>query len=61
MSKAIPLIAGHYYRLYNRGNNGENLIIEARNLCRNDFFQKPGQVYTHYLCSTTNKFLPRRF
>jgi REP element-mobilizing transposase RayT len=27
----IPLISGHYYHIYNRGNNGENLFVEERN------------------------------
>jgi len=31
MSKETPLIGGHYYHIYNRGNNRENLFIEERN------------------------------
>ena len=31
MSEQIPLVSGYYYHIYNRGNNGANLFIEARN------------------------------
>ena len=31
MSKETPLINGHYYHIYNRGNNDENLFPEERN------------------------------
>lgn len=31
MSSIKPLQAGRYYHLYNRGNNGETLFVEARN------------------------------
>ncbi len=31
MSKETPLLPGYYYHVYNRGNNGEDLLIEARN------------------------------
>jgi len=31
MSKETPLLNGHYYHIYNRGNNGENLFPEERN------------------------------
>jgi putative transposase len=31
MSKETPLLDGHYYHIYNRGNNGENLFPEERN------------------------------
>ncbi len=43
MSKKIPLISGHYYHIYNRGNNGENLFIEERNYY---YFL---QLYTRYI------------
>jgi hypothetical protein len=26
-----PLEPGHYYHIYNRGNNGENLFVEDEN------------------------------
>lgn len=31
MPKRIPLEYGHYYHIYNRGNNRENLFYEERN------------------------------
>ncbi|MDM8548234.1 hypothetical protein QUF61_17220 [Candidatus Venteria ishoeyi] len=31
MSKTIPLIAGQFYHIYNRGNNGEDLFCEPCN------------------------------
>ncbi|MEM9776697.1 MAG: transposase, partial [Chloroflexota bacterium] len=31
MSKSKLLIPGYYYHIYNRGNNGENIFIEAKN------------------------------
>lgn len=31
MSKLEPLLPGHYYHIYNRGNNGETLFREDRN------------------------------
>jgi REP element-mobilizing transposase RayT len=31
MQKTIPLEAGKYYHIYNRGNNGQNIFIEERN------------------------------
>jgi len=31
MTKETPLLNGHYYHIYNRGNNGENLFLEERN------------------------------
>jgi REP element-mobilizing transposase RayT len=31
MTKETPLLNGHYYHIYNRGNNGENLFPEERN------------------------------
>jgi REP element-mobilizing transposase RayT len=31
MAKALALEAGHYYHIYNRGNNRENLFREQRN------------------------------
>ncbi len=34
-SKQPSLVPGHYYHVYNRGNNGENLFIERRNF---DYF-----------------------
>jgi len=37
MSQETPLINGHYYHIYNRGNNGENLFFEERNY---DYFLK---------------------
>jgi REP element-mobilizing transposase RayT len=43
MPKETPLIGGHYYHIYNRGNNGENLFIEARNYA---YFLN---LYTHYI------------
>ncbi len=50
MSKAIPLIAGHYYHLYNRGNNGENLFIEERN------YQYFLQLYSRYIFPTVDTY-----
>ena len=32
MSKPVPLQHGHYYHIYNRGNNRENLFLEERYL-----------------------------
>jgi len=43
MSQETPLINGHYYHIYNRGNNGENLFFEERNY---DYFLK---LYIHYI------------
>jgi hypothetical protein len=37
MSHTIPLTEGQYYHIYNRGNNGENIFLEARNY---DYFFK---------------------
>ena len=31
MSQQTPLLADHYYHIYNRGNNGGNLFFEERN------------------------------
>jgi REP element-mobilizing transposase RayT len=31
MSSVKPLLAGQYYHLYNRGNNGETIFVEERN------------------------------
>jgi putative transposase len=31
MSKETPLVNGHYYHIYNRGNNGEDLFREEQN------------------------------
>lgn len=31
MSKSNILVPGHYYHIYNKGNNGENIFIEPRN------------------------------
>ncbi len=31
MSNTLPLVAGQFYHLYNRGNNGEDLFREPRN------------------------------
>ena len=31
MSHSTPLVPGVFYHIYNRGNNGENIFIEARN------------------------------
>ncbi|NQT25598.1 transposase [candidate division KSB1 bacterium] len=31
MSYTIPLVAGGYYHIFNRGNNGENLFVEEAN------------------------------
>ncbi len=31
MSQIKPLVPGVFYHIYNRGNNGENIFIEARN------------------------------
>jgi len=32
MSKReAPLVEGHFYHIYNRGNKGENFFIEERN------------------------------
>jgi hypothetical protein len=33
----IPLVPGVVYHIYNRGNNGEDIFIEARNY---DYFMK---------------------
>ena len=43
MTNQPPLISGHYYHIYNRGNNRENLFIEERNY---HYFFK---LYTHYI------------
>ena len=29
--RAVPIVAGEYYHIYNRGNNREDLFLEARN------------------------------
>lgn len=31
MENKIPLLPGHYYHIFNRGNNRENIFIETRN------------------------------
>jgi putative transposase len=43
MSKEAPLINGHYYHIYNRGNNGENLFREERN------YRYFLELYTRYI------------
>jgi REP element-mobilizing transposase RayT len=44
MSKReTPLVEGHFYHIYNRGNNGENLFIEERNY---PYFL---QLYSHHI------------
>ncbi len=44
MSKReIPLLEGHFYHIYNRGNNGENLFIEEHNYL---YFL---QLYSHHI------------
>ncbi|MDD2816379.1 MAG: hypothetical protein PHP00_11700 [Thiotrichaceae bacterium] len=32
MSQTDPLIEGQYYYIYNRGNNGENIFLEAMSI-----------------------------
>jgi len=43
MSQTVPLIEGQYYHIYNRGNNGENIFLEARNY---EYFFK---LYIRYI------------
>jgi len=50
MSKEIPLVNGQYYHIYNRGNNGENLFIEARN------YQYFFELYIRYIYPITNTY-----
>ncbi|MDX9952717.1 MAG: hypothetical protein RBT75_01400 [Anaerolineae bacterium] len=43
MANPMPLQHGRFYHIYNRGINGENLFVEARNY---SYFL---QLYTHHL------------
>ena len=50
MSSPKPLEFGKYYHIYNRGNNRENLFVEARNY---RFFL---QLYTKYIVPVADTF-----
>ncbi len=50
MSKPIPLQAGHYYHVYNRGTNGENVFIQERN------YQHFLRLYAHYIEPVADTF-----
>jgi len=45
----IPLEPGHYYHIYNRGNNRENIFIEERNYL---YFMQLYQKYILPVCDT---------
>lgn len=44
-----PLFPGHYYHIYNRGNNGEDIFLEARNY---DYFLNLYQKYISPIAET---------
>ncbi|MBE2234659.1 MAG: hypothetical protein IAE85_14290 [Anaerolinea sp.] len=59
MPNPIPLIGGHYYHIYNRGNNGETIFRTAENY--RYFMQLYVQhiepvAVTHALCLLPNHF-----
>jgi REP element-mobilizing transposase RayT len=49
MQAIIPLEPGHYYHIYNRGNNRENIFFEERNYC---YFLQLYQKYILPVCDT---------
>jgi len=49
MQANIPLEPGHYYHIYNRGNNRENIFIEERNY---RYFMQLYQKYILPVCDT---------
>lgn len=49
MQTNIPLESGHYYHIYNRGNNRENIFIEERNY---RYFMQLYQKYILPVCDT---------
>lgn len=49
MQTNIPLEPGHYYHIYNRGNNRENIFIEERNY---RYFMQLYQKYILPICDT---------
>lgn len=49
MQAIIPLEPGHYYHIYNRGNNRENIFIEERNY---RYFMQLYQKYILPVCDT---------
>jgi putative transposase len=49
MSKETPLLSGHYYHIYNRGNNGINLFMEERNY---HYFLKQYIQYIYPIANT---------
>jgi len=49
MQANIPLEQGHYYHIYNRGNNRENIFIEERNY---SYFMQLYQKYVLPVCDT---------
>jgi putative transposase len=49
MQTSIPLEPGHYYHIYNRGNNRENIFIEERNY---RYFMQLYQKYILPVCDT---------
>jgi len=50
MTKPIPLQYGHYYHIYNRGTNGENIFIEERN------YHHFLRLYTRYISPIADTF-----
>jgi REP element-mobilizing transposase RayT len=50
MLKETPLLGGHYYHLYNRGNNGQSLFFEERNY---HYFFK---LYIYYIYPVADTF-----
>jgi hypothetical protein len=57
--RQVSLTPGVVYHIYNRGNNGEHIFIEARNY---DYFMK---LYEKYITPLAEKYgyciLPRIF
>jgi hypothetical protein len=49
MQNSIPLEPGHYYHIYNRGNNRENIFFEERNF---RYFMQLYQKYILPACDT---------
>jgi len=49
MQAIIPLEPGHYYHIYNRGNNRENIFVEERNY---RYFMQLYQKYILPVCDT---------
>ena len=49
MQTNIPLEPGHYYHIYNRGNNRENIFVEERNY---RYFMQLYQKYILPVCDT---------